>query len=724
MAGRLPGCETESVLSALDSCRYQAYVSYSHLDEKWAVWLHKKLETYRVPRQLVGRKTACGVIPKRIAPIFRDREELPTATDLSETVNKALRDSANLIVICSPRAASSRWVNEEVLTFKRLGRSDRIFCFIVGGEPSVTGKGLDECFPEGLRFHMDADGELTDQPTEPIAADARDGKDGKSDALLKLVAGIIGVGFDALKQRDLHRRLYRMVAVTAVSLSIMVLMSVLAFRAYVAEQEALQHRAQAEDLIGFMLGDLREKLEPIGRLDVLNVVGDKSIDYFDSLASDDLAPQTLAIRSKAMRQFGEVRMAQGHLDAALEAFKKSLSDAELLVEKDADDDGAKFLLAQSNFWIGYVHWDQGDLDAALQRLQVYRGIAQERVDRNPDEERWLRELGYAHTNLGVLFNARGDTTSALDQFQGAQSISRILVERDPNDLRSAFDLAEATSWAGSALDALGDLEGALEEFRAEVAIKETLVSADPRNTPWRRGLGLAHRRVGEILEVQGRTEEALGSYQKGLIIAGELTRLDTANAVWRQDLTRLTIAEGRAFLTLDQPQRALANFRIATVIMQALLAEDGSKISWQRDLAQSHILTGNALMVSGNVIDADQAVASAMPMLETMLSAHPDDRGALRLLGEAYLLNGRIKESANEMDEANYVWQRAMVTLEKLSNDTNDYRILGIQAQVLLHLDLEKEANPIIERLTAMGYAEPAYTELCSRRGMSARLVQ
>ena len=112
MASRSSGCETMSVLSELDSCRYQSYVSYSHADEKWAVWLHKKLETYRVPRRLVGRKTACGVIPKRIAPIFRDREELPTATDLSETVNKALRDSASLIVICSPHAASSHWVNE------------------------------------------------------------------------------------------------------------------------------------------------------------------------------------------------------------------------------------------------------------------------------------------------------------------------------------------------------------------------------------------------------------------------------------------------------------------------------------------------------------------------------------------------------------------------------------------------------------------------------------
>ena len=127
-----------SGLSDSDSYRYRAYVSYSHHDEKWASWLHRKLESYRVPTRLVGLKTPAGTIPKRIAPIFRDREELPSATDLGEVVNKALRDSANLIVICSPHAVASHWVNEEILTFKRLGRTDRIFCFIVAGEPNVA----------------------------------------------------------------------------------------------------------------------------------------------------------------------------------------------------------------------------------------------------------------------------------------------------------------------------------------------------------------------------------------------------------------------------------------------------------------------------------------------------------------------------------------------------------------------------------------------------------
>ena len=85
--------------------KYRAFISYSHADEEWAKWLHKALETYRVPKHLVGRETDAGPVPERLAPIFRDRDELATATNLGETLTRALTQSANQIVICSPAAA-------------------------------------------------------------------------------------------------------------------------------------------------------------------------------------------------------------------------------------------------------------------------------------------------------------------------------------------------------------------------------------------------------------------------------------------------------------------------------------------------------------------------------------------------------------------------------------------------------------------------------------------
>ena len=88
--------------------KYRAFISYSHADEAWARWLHKSLETYRLPKRLVGRDTEFGPVPERLTPVFRDRDELATATSLGETLTRALQQSATQIVICSPAAAKSR----------------------------------------------------------------------------------------------------------------------------------------------------------------------------------------------------------------------------------------------------------------------------------------------------------------------------------------------------------------------------------------------------------------------------------------------------------------------------------------------------------------------------------------------------------------------------------------------------------------------------------------
>jgi hypothetical protein len=184
----------------MESPRYWAFISYSHRDSGWAEWLHQGLEKYPVPKPLIGTVTERGEVPKRLSPVFRDRDELPSATDLGTLLVSALSGSASQIVICSPQAAKSKWVNEEILAFKRLGRENRIFCLVVGGEPNATdmaGREDEECFPPALRFRLGSDGQLSDQRTEPIAADARPGKDGKNNAKLKLISGLLGVGFDS-----------------------------------------------------------------------------------------------------------------------------------------------------------------------------------------------------------------------------------------------------------------------------------------------------------------------------------------------------------------------------------------------------------------------------------------------------------------------------------------------------------------------------------------------
>ncbi len=182
-------------------------------------WLHRAIETFRLPRKLVGRPTPLGPAPRRLTPLFRDRDELPASGDLGYELRTALSLSRRLVVVCSPDSARSHWVNEEILAFKRMHGEAGVLALIVAGDPgaSSAGKPDEECFPPALRFSLAADGALSDEPAHPIAADMRREGDGRRGALLKLIAGIAAVPLDELVQREAQRRLRR-VSTVAVGL--------------------------------------------------------------------------------------------------------------------------------------------------------------------------------------------------------------------------------------------------------------------------------------------------------------------------------------------------------------------------------------------------------------------------------------------------------------------------------------------------------------------------
>ncbi|MBA4148460.1 MAG: TIR domain-containing protein [Verrucomicrobia bacterium] len=230
--------------------KYWAFICYSHTDEKWADWLHKRLETYSIPKHLVGKRTREGILPKRIFPVFRDREELPGSAKLGEEIEAALRKSRYLIVICSPRAVASKWVDQEIRIFKALGREDRVLCLVVEGEPHATTRPEirgPECLPESVRFWVDSERNITQVPTEPIAADIRKGKDGKKNAVLKLLSGILGVEYDALKQRDEERRQKQQHLILAGAVTLLIVFSLLVAEFYDQKIEAFKAKRIAEE---------------------------------------------------------------------------------------------------------------------------------------------------------------------------------------------------------------------------------------------------------------------------------------------------------------------------------------------------------------------------------------------------------------------------------------------------------------------------------------------
>jgi hypothetical protein len=87
--------------------KYRAFISYSHADTQWAKWLHRQLEGFRIDKDLVGRETAIGRVPKSLRPVFRDRDDFTAGHSLNDQTLAALDASSALIVLASAPSAKS-----------------------------------------------------------------------------------------------------------------------------------------------------------------------------------------------------------------------------------------------------------------------------------------------------------------------------------------------------------------------------------------------------------------------------------------------------------------------------------------------------------------------------------------------------------------------------------------------------------------------------------------
>ncbi|WP_373490578.1 TIR domain-containing protein, partial [Parasphingorhabdus sp.] len=310
---------TEAEKSDPQAVRFRAFVSYSHADAAIAQKLHRKIETYRLPRRLrADRITDAG--DGRLGRIFRDREDLPAAEDLSQSVKQALAESQVLIVICSPDARASIWVAREIELFRSLHPGRPVLAALVRGEP-------EEAFPALLLAG-----------SEPLAADLRKQGDGWRLGFLKIIAGIADVPLDALVQRDAARRIRRVMAVTGGALVALVAMIGMTIFAIQSRDEAQRQQAEAEGLVEYMLTDLRAGLKGVGRLDVMTDVNERAMDYYEGQGDlSDMPAESLERRARIFHAWGEDDEKRGDMDEALEKFTKAHRVTETLLNRDPDN---------------------------------------------------------------------------------------------------------------------------------------------------------------------------------------------------------------------------------------------------------------------------------------------------------------------------------------------------------------------------------------------------
>jgi len=691
--------------------KYWAFISYSHSDTRAAAALQRALETYRLPNRLVGMNTPAGEVPAFVKPVFRDRDEMQAGADLKATVREALEQSRWLIVVCSPEAARSPWVTREIIEFKKLHGEARVLAVIAAGEPFASrmpGREAEECFPEALRYALTPEGMPQGEELEPVAADLRAQGDGEHLATLKLVAGMVGVGVDELVRRDAQRRARRMAAIAAASAAGMVVMAVLTVMAVQARNEAQSQRAQAEDLIEFMLGDLRKKLDPVGRLDVLDSVGEKALGYYAKQDANRLDANALGHRSRAMHLIGEMRDKRGQLGEALAAFQSAADTTAQLLSRAPGDGQRIFDHAQSVYWVGYIAWRRGQAQAAEVAFRKYLELAQQLVSIDPNNADWDAEVAFAHSNLGTVLLGTSRPADALNEYAAAgERLSRLSTRRPER----AFDLAHNFGWIAKAHEALGGYKAAIEAQRNKTELFRRMPDAE-RNQQVQRGLQNGAFELASLELTTGNPKTAEAYAREAMQRAESLVATDPNNRFWRAQLANSQWMLGEVASALGNRDEARRHAQQALDGTDKLIAVDAS-------IAKLRVnQKGRALQLAAHLAPAEKRdglaaeIGSYLSNIRDYIAEGKtldDEQGVI--VAQTELVGGDLLAAGQRREPAANHWRAAAERAQQYA-DRGNLPALVLLAHARLRLGSVEQAKVIAKRVESTSYRHPAYADL------------
>jgi tetratricopeptide (TPR) repeat protein len=698
----------------LEPRKYWAFISYSHRDTKWAAWLHRSLESYHPPRQLVGTSTAAGAVPKRLSPVFRDREELASATDLGASINEALNGSACQIVICSPSAARSRWVNEEILAFKRLGREHRIFCLIVDGEPHASDKpeqADQECFPPALRYRLGSDGQLSSTPSEPIAADARPGKDGKGHAKLKLIAGVLGVGFDTLRRREQQRRNRRLFVLSCAATFGMVVTSSLATYALIQRRTAEQQRVRAEaeaetarQTTNFLVDLFRisDPSEARGNAVTAREMLDKGAARIDR----ELARQP-KIRATLMDTVGTVYMGLGlyskarpMLDGAIASRRSSGSEDPLALAVSLQHMGDLLTLQAQYQPAQQAYRDAMALQAKLpedahtqaERAKTLHGLGTllEQTGRYAEADQALRQAlklqqslyGSAHSEIAVtlkdlarVMDKGGDLNGAIPVMRNAVGMQRELSGTQPDP-----SLAEALNDLALLLEESGSYDESEKLYREAIEMKRRVFGdKHPEVAMGLNNLAMAFQDQGDLVRAESSYRAALAMQQE---LLGPV-HPDVATTL--NNLAFVQSARGDLRGALATEQQALAVYR-------KLFPGDNPEV------ARIMNRIGFWLTQVGDYAQAEQDLQAALAMRRRLFGPDNPD------VASSFCHVAILQLAKHDYDGALQSARGAVAIFSPAFSATHWKTALGesLEGAALAGLGRYQEAEPLLERAIAI----------------------
>jgi len=628
---------------------YAAFISYNSADRDIARRLQRALESYSIPKPLRGQTTAIGAIGERIGKVCRDRTDFKSGESLNAALIEALDQSSSLVVLCSPDSAQSKWVNAEIEHFQKTERAHRIFPLVVRTDESRI---IVNSYPPALRR---ADGD------EAIAADLQPAGDGWQDGVLKILASILDVEYDALRQRALAaaRRRARLAYGVAAG------MAALAVAAIASSVIAIRQRNQS-----------LENFE-----DAIRIAA-RSAERTNNLANETEVPR------ETIYEFLTGTEADLESLSAMEALRR---------HPRAQIVGAEFQLLLSDLFADVGRRE----DQLISSFAAEAALKEIKTAADNPGKRWFDALLFGETNMEFSAEGlEGDVAESMGKAwlnAGALSKARAEFERCRNarsEFQSRWELEpdEEQRTSNGVLACSANEANVLAMLNrpgtAIANLEADIQSAGERND----ARAFARLVLAQLFADNGRLSEGVS------ILEAEIARYDD-NATKRQsriELARLLETRAKTLALGGRIADADADLERADSLLRAFLADDGND---RRGL----FLRGDLLTTIGEIaaLGGERARATEkFDEAEALLSRLVEFDGAFRewRLARARLFLARAdnalrlyEEDAGRsaaLDPAEQAARSALADVEAIATNKED--IVAGRLSVIAHVSLAR----------------------------------
>jgi tetratricopeptide (TPR) repeat protein len=521
---------------------YDAFISYSHAKDK----------PIATALQSVVQRLGKPWYRRRTLRIFRDDTSLSATPHLWPSIERALGQSRFLIVLASPEAAASVWVNKEVAYWLEHKSIDTLLIALTAGELAWD----DASGGFGRREGTPLPPALTNFSSEPKWVDLRAYRDSVTPGDAKFIelganfaAAIRGIPKEDLLSEELRQQRRALTLAWSAAASLLVLAAVAMWQwreSVAAERRAVAQRDRAERTLATATGTANDLVMDVAvkirnrlgiPVDLVREILTRAHDLLNKLsAGGEISPDLRHGIAVALRELATTLLIQGDVSKALAAAGQSRDIMLGLLAEQSDNAQWQRELSLSYNRIGETLSRSGRPPDALNMFRLAFDIRQKLADRAPDNAEWQRDLAVSYERIGDELFRSGDTDEAFASHRSALEIRRKLVLDAPDNKEWPRDLSVSYERIGDLQFSIDEFDTALENYQASFALRKSVSADNPGNAEAQRDLAISHAKLGDVLWRTGRSKEAVDAYRESLAVRERLAVADPGNVRWQIDL--------------------------------------------------------------------------------------------------------------------------------------------------------------------------------------------